>query len=197
MCAPQFLADFLPTLNFLRVGLVQARHLFLWRPSFSNASLPCSTRFIAFFVRLHMRVVQVLPLRSLDPFRSVPPATLDHSVKSSHSSSTSGVDEGAQRSCLSRSQRQFANTFSDDRVPEYLLVELGPGFLDRLRVVLRVADLHRLVDVHLDEPPWLFRDFPPALLLQNFEDRVQDVFASLQIGEQFECIQEILALTLW
>ena len=69
------------------------------------------------------------------------------------------------------SKRQFAHSFSDGRIREYLLVELGLGHLDRLRALLQIANLHRLVVVDLDEPCKFIRDLQPALLLRTFQDR--------------------------
>ena len=70
-----------------------------------------------------------------------------------------GVDEksAAHLLHLERSVKVI-HPFSDDRMQENLLVELGPGHLDCLRVRDNVADLFRLVVVHLDEPPQLIRD---------------------------------------
>ena len=53
-----------------------------------------------------------------------------------------------------------------------LHVEVKPDHHGCLRGLLQVADLHRLVAVHLDKPPRLIRNVQPAL--QTFEDRPHD-----------------------
>ena len=58
------------------------------------------------------------------------------------------------------------------------LVELGPVRVDCLRVLLQIADLYRLVVVHLDEPPWLIRDFPMLLHTPEGGARARNTFAS-------------------
>ena len=57
--------------------------------------------------------------------------------------------------------------FLDGRVLVDLIVELGLDHLDRLRVLLQVADLHRLMAVHQNQLPKLSRDLRPALLLHR------------------------------
>ena len=114
--------------------------------------------------------MQVLPFRSLDAcvngLTICVPILVHKRWLPSTGPHICGVD-GAQRTCLSFPKRQLVHPLPDDRVLENLLVELGPDHLDRLRVLLQVADLHRLTAVHFDEPPQIIRDVQPALLLQN------------------------------
>ena len=88
--------------------------------------------------------------------------------------------QGAQHS------RPFATS-----IRPLALLNFGPDHLHRLRVLLQVYDLDRLVVSHLNEPPWLVRDFQPALPLQTLEDRVHQVGpARLQVGQLFESTHE-------
>ena len=130
--------------------------------------------------------IQVLPFRSPDALadglttygmpvlahEQSPPSTVTH---------IGGVDERAQRSFFTVMKRQFIYTII--AVGTIFFVGLWLGHIDRLRVVLQVADLYRLVAVQLDEPPSLIRDYHPGLLLQTLEDCVS---ARLLVRQQLE-----------
>ena len=128
-----------------------------------------------FLLRLHGLVVQVLPFRSrdalVDGLINGMPALVDERWPSSTVLHISRVDDRALHTFLTFTKRQLIYLFSDDHIQKHFFFELGPDHLDRLRVLLHVADLHRLVIDHLDEPPRYIRDFQPAETLQTFEDR--------------------------
>ena len=99
-----------------------ARHVFLWRPSMSKATLPSSFHLgydIDFFVHLHKLEIQVLPFRILVALigglaHGVPILDLKRCPPSA-GSHIGSVDERAQRTCLSFPNRQRVHPFPDGR----------------------------------------------------------------------------------
>ena len=89
------------------------------------------------------------------------------------STNISGFDEGAQHSCLCRSQCQFIRRLSDGRVRENRAVELGSDRFDRLRVPPKV---HRLVVV-LAGPPELVCDFEVCTSYKLASERTHEILA--------------------
>ena len=186
MRTPKFLADLLPTLKFRREGFVTMRVTSVFGvPHLPKRPGPAASTWITdvdFLVVLRVLVTQVLPFRFLNAFRT-----------------NSGSHLLAPTSAVLMKERNVPASFlkrqlvlPDGRVLVDLLVELGLGHFDRLRVLLHIANLHRLST--LMNPPQFLRD---ALLLQTFEDRVHQAEpAKLHMGQQFESTREILARTI-
>ena len=72
---------------------------------------------------------------------------------------------------------KFSNSAPSQKWPGKLHASLlpasgGTGDFDYFRVHFQIANLHRLLVVHLEDLPWLIRDVEPALFLQTVESRI-------------------------
>ena len=141
MDTPQLLADLISTLNFLPRKKVTMHVTCLWRLSFCKASLLSCFHFgcehrLHF---LHKIPEQVFRFRSLGAMASqiwVPILAATFAVLLK------------ERNVPASPSRSVNSSFlPNGRVLADLLVELGLDDLDRLRVLLQVADLHRLTVV--------------------------------------------------
>ena len=109
-----------------------------------------------------------------------------------------GVDESAQHTFFTSSKRQFVQSVADRCLWRVFFVEIGPDNMERHRVLLQVADLHRFVIVHLDETSYFIHHLQSALLLKTVNEHLQEAITPhLLVRQKLEGSHEILASTLF